>query len=142
MTREETLQAYAELFEILTPETLDRLDGLCSETVHFTDPFNNVIGLEPYKAVLEDMFEQLERATFEIHDVALTDSAGYLRWTFTMQSRKKGPLQLIPGMSEISIDENGRITRHLDHWDSGSHIYAQLPLIGPIIRYIQHKIAA
>ena len=40
MTREETLQAYAELFEILTPEALDRLDGLCSETVHFTDPFN------------------------------------------------------------------------------------------------------
>ena len=120
MTREETLLAYSRLFEDLHPDNLETLDNLCSDTIHFTDPFNSTVGLDAYKDVLLDMFEQLERATFQVHDTALTDTAGYIRWTFTMQTRKNGPLQLIPGMTEVTINDDGQITRHLDHWDSGT----------------------
>ena len=142
MTREETLVAYGRLFETLSPDRLNALDALCSETIHFTDPFNSTVGLDAYKDVLLDMFEQLERATFQVHDTALTDTAGYIRWTFTMQTRKNGSLQLIPGMTEVTINDDGKITRHLDHWDSGTHIYSKLPVIGAVIRFIQRKIAA
>ena len=35
---------------------------------------------------------------------------------------------------EIRIDANGRISHHIDHWDSASQLLMVLPVIRAIIR--------
>ncbi|MCP1335721.1 nuclear transport factor 2 family protein [Futiania mangrovi] len=133
------LGAYARLFETLSPETLGTLDTLCAPDIHFTDPFNDVRGVEAYKRILAHMFEDTENPRFEVLDQALTARAGYIRWVFRF--RALGRDWEIPGMSEVEIDAGGRIVRHLDHWDSGAEFYAKLPLIGPLVRVVRRRLA-
>ncbi|MDX1425375.1 MAG: nuclear transport factor 2 family protein, partial [Kiloniellales bacterium] len=49
--------AYANFYETLTPESLERLDALCAADVRFRDPFNDVSGVAAYRAILADMFQ-------------------------------------------------------------------------------------
>ena len=137
--RAATLGAYARLFETLSPETLDTLDGLCVPDIHFTDPFNDVRGVAAYKRILAHMFEDTQNPRFEVLDQALTARAGYIRWVFRF--RTLGRDWEIPGMSEVAIGADGRIVRHLDHWDSGAEFYAKLPLIGPLVRIVRRRLA-
>ena len=43
-------------------------------------------------------------------------------------------LQTIEGMSDITLNEEGRILSHLDYWDSLNGLYVKLPFIGLIYR--------
>lgn len=140
MTREEALKRYARFYAEMTPERLGELRGLCTENVRFRDPFNDFAGTERLIALYRDMYSQLEAPGFEIIDQALGEHAGYLRWT--MSFRKNGKDWRIDGMTEVQFDEQGQVTAHLDHWDSGAQFYARLPLIGAVVRWIQRKLAA
>jgi len=39
-------------------------------------------------------------------------------------------------MIEIHVDADGKISKHIDHWDSASQLLRYLPVIGAIIRPI------
>ncbi|GIK88582.1 MAG: hypothetical protein BroJett026_40630 [Betaproteobacteria bacterium] len=45
-------------------------------------------------------------------------------------------------MSEVAIAADGRVSAHLDHWESGMQVYARLPLLGTAIRAVARRIAA
>jgi hypothetical protein len=47
---------------------------------------------------------------------------------------------VIDGMSEVKFAPDGRVLEHIDHWDAGGQVYAKLPLIGLIIRWVQRKL--
>ena len=127
--------AYIRFYETLSPDTLSQLEILVTENVHFRDPFNDVTGIEPMRRVLAKMFEDLPDACFAITDVGFGEAA-YLRWRFN------GGRWSADGVSEVAFDADGRVTSHLDHWDSGRDIYAKLPVIGTIVRAICRRIAA
>jgi steroid delta-isomerase len=139
MTRDEALARYARFYEEMTPERLDALRELCIEEVRFRDPFNDLTGVGTMIEMFRDMYSQVEAPSFEVTDRALGENAGYLRWT--MRFRRNRRPWTIEGMSEIHFDDSGRVTAHLDHWDSGPQFYAKLPLIGAAVRWIQRKMA-
>ncbi|MFQ3623490.1 MAG: nuclear transport factor 2 family protein, partial [Acetobacteraceae bacterium] len=66
--------------------------------------------------------------------------AGYLRWVFTIGGA--GPVRRIEGVSEIRFAASGLVSAHLDHWDSGSQVYARLPVLGAVIRAVSRRLAA
>lgn len=140
MTPIDILNAYADHAERLSPDNLDELRDLLSPDIHFTDPFNETRGVDAYIRVLAKMFEDVQDPRFYMTDRAITDQAGYLRWNFTFCFR--GTDWDIPGMSEVHIDPDGKITRHIDYWDSGQHFYAKLPLIGRAIRWVAKRVGA
>ena len=136
----DSLNAYADHAERLTPDNLDELRNLLSPNIHFTDPFNDTHGIDDYIRVLAKMFEDVDNPQFQMTDRAVSDQAGYLRWNFTFKFRGKD--WEIPGMSEVHFTEGGLIKRHIDYWDSGTYFYAQLPLIGRVLKWIAKRVGA
>ena len=138
---EAAVAAYAAFYESLSPEGLDRLERLCAADVRFRDPFNDVVGVEAYRAVLADMFERATDPRFEVSDWACSGRVAYMRWIFTFQpSGGRSPWR-IEGMSEVHFDERMRVTAHLDHWDSGAQFYARLPLLRQLIGFVRQRLA-
>ena len=145
MTRDSGLEAavaaYVAFYEGMTPDSLDRLEELCSPSVRFRDPFNDVTGVAAYRAILARMFEDVAAPRFTVIDRALSGRVAYLRWDFTFQPRKGGAPWRIEGMSEVHFDDQGRVAAHLDHWDSGSQFYGRLPLLRHLIGLIRKRLS-
>ncbi len=140
--RQAALARWANMFETLTPDTVQDLRPLCVQDVRFRDPFNDVRGVDMLVRVFEDMFATCDDPHFVILDTALGDRAGYIKWTFEFKPRRfPGPVWRIEGMSEIQIDGEGRVTAHLDHWDASSQFYARLPVLRSLIGLVRRRLA-
>ena len=133
--------AYVSFYENLSPESLECLDALCSPDVRFRDPFYDVTGIAAFRAILADMFERVDAPRFQVSDRALSGRAAYLRWVFTFTPKRGGAPWRIEGMSEVHFDRRGRVSAHLDYWDSGSQFYARLPVLGRLIGFVRKRLA-
>lgn len=130
---------YADAYEALAPDTIDGLCALVAPDVRFRDPFSDFTGRERLAAVFRHMFEGLSEPAFAVSDIAVGERAAYLRWDFTFSYR--GRAYRIEGMSEVRFDDDGLVTEHLDHWDSGSQVYLHVPVLGRVIAFIRRKLA-
>ena len=136
MTAEKKIiTAYVAAFTRLSPNNIDDLTALLADDVIFTDPFNHTVGKEGFARIFQHMFETCTDPRFTVSDIAHGTDAHYLRWQMTarLSSWPRSAL-LIEGMSEVRIDANGRISHHIDHWDSASQLLMILPVIRAIIR--------
>jgi len=138
----EGLRAYAGFFAAMTPETLDRLDALVCDDVHFRDPFNDVRGRTAMKAVFAAMYRDCTDIGFTIDGVVRQGDEAFLKWTFRFRPRRFGGRVpwLAVGVSEVHFAPDGRVSAHLDHWDAGSQLYARLPLLGPLVRFVRRRL--
>ncbi|MGM0560422.1 MAG: nuclear transport factor 2 family protein [Pseudomonadota bacterium] len=130
---------YAAFFESLSPETLPDLNQYVTKEVHFRDPFNDFIGRQRMERAFRHMFDLLDDVRFEVHDLACSDRAAYLRWTMIYR-RKQGPEQCIEGMSEILLADDGRVQVHIDHWDAAGQLYERLPVLGGLLRLVRRRL--
>ncbi|TCK08123.1 nuclear transport factor 2 family protein [Marinobacterium mangrovicola] len=137
---QQTLDLYCQAFEQLTPENVDQLEALVSRDIHFRDPFNDVTGWSAMRAVLVDMFEHCDNPGFTLTERLADEQRAYLRWIFTAKISRLGEFN-IDGVSRLSFDADGRITEHLDFWDS-SPLYLRLPLVGWLLRKVKKRISA
>ncbi len=134
-----TLDHYITLLESLSPANLGQLYELVCEDVRFSDPFNQVTGVEGYLELLGDMFQRLDEVRFTVHDCVQKGPIAYLYWTFTASSKTTGRLNF-QGTSRLLFAEDGRVASHQDFWDSAA-IYQQLPIIGILMRWLQRRAA-
>jgi steroid delta-isomerase len=137
--RAAALAAWGAAWEGLRPGTIEELLALAAPDIRFRDPFQDVRGREALRGVLTHMFARVANPRFTVTDRAFGIEAGYLRWCFVWGA--SGEAGRIEGMSEIHLDPAGLVTAHLDHWDSGSQLYATLPVLGPVIRLISRRVA-
>ena len=131
------VDAYVSAFTALTPDNVEDLYDLVAEDVVFTDPFNVIHGKTGFRRVFDHMYETCTDPRFTVSDVAHSKTASYLRWqmTGTLKSWPHTNL-LFDGMTEVHVDGDGKISKHIDHWDSASQLLRHLPIIGAIIRPI------
>jgi limonene-1,2-epoxide hydrolase len=133
-------QAYCQLFAELTPARIDEFDALVTAQVRFRDPFNDVHGRSAMKAILRGMFENTTEPHFVIHEQDIVDEHAWLRWTFSARVPVLGVLQ-VEGSTRLAFDaDSGRISEHLDYWDSAP-FYLHLPLLGGLLRLLRRRIA-
>jgi hypothetical protein len=48
---------------------------------------------------------------------------------------------VIHGATHLRFAPDGRIAYHRDYWDAANELYAKLPLIGPVMRWLRRKLA-
>lgn len=134
------LAAYARFFETLTPARLPELAGLVTPDVRFKDPFNDVRGVGDMIRVLETMYRH-GTPHFEVLDSAIGVRGAYLLWRFTNDPGGGRQPLVIVGMSALRLTPDGRISEHIDHWDSGSQFYETIPLLGWLVRRVKNRLA-
>ncbi|TNE79366.1 MAG: nuclear transport factor 2 family protein [Gammaproteobacteria bacterium] len=135
----DTMDRYIAALQDLSPDSVADLRQLLADDVEFCDPFNRVHGADSYLALLEDMFFRLENVRFSVHESLRQGQVAYLHWTFAASSRLTGQLSF-PGVTRLQLQEDGRITRHEDFWDSAA-LYRQLPLVGSLMRWLRRRAA-
>lgn len=144
MTRAGHVAALREFWETLTPATLDRVGEVYADDAYFRDPFNEVRGSAALRGILGHMFATLEAPTFEILEVISDDAGTVLVWDFRFRIRALQPARerRIHGVSHVRFAPDGRVAYHRDYWDAAGELYATLPLIGPLARWLARRMGS
>ena len=119
---------YLNLFSNLNKENIKKFDHLVVKDIIFIDPFNNIKGLDNFKNIFYHMFDTVEEPKFDIVDYAQNKEHIFLKWKMTFYAFKAS--QTIEGMSDITLNKEGKVISHLDYWDSLNGIFIKLPFIG------------
>jgi steroid Delta-isomerase len=127
-------------YETLSPETLGDLRRLYHEDVRFQDPFNAVVGVDAIERIFRDMFERLDAPRFHVENRIVDGSQAMLAWTFDFALR--GRNLRIHGVTHLRLCDDGRILTHRDYWDPAGELYAGLPVIGLLVRWLMRRLSA
>lgn len=131
------------LYEHLAPEDVERLGVYYTEDAHFRDPFNAVDDLESIRRIFRHMFANLEAVRFTFVDQVAAGDSAFVTWDMSFRVRKwrSGGEMRIHGASHLRFAADGRVRYHRDYWDTGEELYAKLPVIGGLIRWLRRRLA-
>ena len=124
---------YISLFSKLTPDNIKDFDDLISQEIIFVDPFNNVRGKVAFKNIFYHMFKKVKDPKFIVLDYAINEKRVFLKWKMTFVAFKS--LQSIEGMSELLINDDGKVISHVDYWDSLKGLFIKIPFIGYFYKF-------
>ncbi len=132
------LKAY---WEGLTRESVGALETVYAADAYFRDPFNEVRGVAELRRIFGHMYETLDEPRFRIAETIREGDRAVLIWDFHFRVKKWQPdvTQTIHGLSVVRFAADGRVTYHRDYWDAAGELYAKLPLVGPLMRYLARK---
>lgn len=133
------LNKYMSFYENLNLDNLQQIDSIFTANAHFKDPFNDVFGIDKIHTVFKNMFSDLDKPTFLVDEVVLNKNIAYLKWQFNAQLKDK-PI-LIVGLSRVIFNDQGLVSEHVDYWDASEQFYMKLPILGAVLRFIQHKVS-
>ena len=122
------VKKYIYLFSNLSPHNINEFDDIISEDIIFIDPFNNIKGIDAFKNIFHHMFKNVKEPKFFILDYSINKQRVFLKWKMTFFAFKS--LQTIEGMSELVLNDSGKVASHIDYWDSLNGIFIKIPFIG------------
>lgn len=130
-------------WEGLTPERLAGIGAVYAPEAYFRDPFNEVRGVKELERIFGHMYETLDEPRFTITETILEGDRAALIWDFDFRVKSWKPhvTQRIHGLSVVRFGADGRVTYHRDYWDAAGELYAKLPLVGPLMRFLARKMA-
>ncbi len=136
-------RAIVDFFERLAPEDVARIGDVYASQARFKDPFNEIVGPDAIGRVFAHMFEQLENPRFVVRDCVGDATQAFLTWDFLFRRRADASTDWrIHGASHLRLDEHGRIVWHRDYWDTGEELYAKVPVLGALMRWLRRRAAA
>jgi hypothetical protein len=136
-------QALIDWFEHLSPETLDRIPQFYAADAEFKDPFNEVRGTEAITHIFRHMFTQVDAPRFVVGSRFAGDDGVMLLWDFHFRTRGRLPQAIcVRGTSHLRFDAAGKVVLHRDYWDAAEELYAKLPVLGALMRYLQRMARA
>ena len=127
------VKSYINLFSNLSPKNINEFDNLISKDIIFVDPFNNTKGVNAFKNIFYHMFEIVTDPKFLIIDYSISKKRVFLKWKMTFFAFKS--LQTIEGMSELLLNDVGKIVSHIDYWDSLNGLFIKIPFIGVFYKF-------
>lgn len=138
------LARYLEALAALERDGIKRLEPLLAARVRFCDPFNDCRGRERVLAVFADMLEQLADIDFRVIDRPASAGPGetlLVRWRLAARLRRLGNRPwCVTGCAALRFDDDGLLLEHVDYWDAAAGLYEQLPLIGPVMRFLRRRL--
>jgi len=133
------VDALVVFFEGLTPESVARFPAYYAADACFKDPFNEVRGLSSIQRIFTHLFEQVAAPRFVVGERLLAGHTAVLIWE--LHYRSSSP-QVIRGVSHLRFGDDGKVVWHRDYWDAAEELYAKLPLLGCLMRWLQKRVAA
>jgi ketosteroid isomerase-like protein len=131
-----------EAFETLEPAALAQLDALYTPDARFRDPFNELRGVAAIRGLFGHMFDTLDDPRFLIRDIVVDGDQAFLTWDFVFRMKRwRRGEQRIHGGSHLRFAPDGRIAEHRDYWDAAEELYAKLPVIGALMRWLRARAA-
>jgi hypothetical protein len=91
--------------------------SLYAEDVFFKDPMTEFRGIEQYKKMIGMIDRFFKNPTLNLHHISQTETQIRTDWTLSWTTPLPWkPRITIAGWSELTIDEAGLISQHIDYW--------------------------
>lgn len=139
-TAQEGLDRLCRFYSGLTPQSVRELVQIYSIDARFRDPFNDVTGIDAITHIFDDMFQKAQAPRFVITGSVLQGQEAFVTWDFHIGIG--GQMRVVQGCSQLRFDGQGRVADHRDYWDTANELYAHLPLIGGVMRWLKRKLSA
>jgi hypothetical protein len=123
------------------PQALAGLAQVYTEGARFRDPFNQLAGLPAIRQLFEHMFATLTAPRFVVLEAVTQGDTAFLTWDFHFQPGPNRPAMCIHGATRLRFAPDGRVDEHRDYWDAAEELYAKLPLLGALMRWLQRRLA-
>jgi hypothetical protein len=135
------IDALQHFYQTLSAERVQEFDSYYAQDAYFKDPFNEVTRLEHIQEVFARMFRQVADPRFIVSERIGDERGLFLIWEmkFRMRSWRSRQVQVIRGVSHLRFNDDGKVVYHRDYWDTGEELYAKLPLIGPVVRFLRRS---
>lgn len=127
------LQRY---FDGMTAESVrEQTATVYAPTGYLNDTLVGIQGVNTIEAYFRNTAEKAELLKVEFLDRAPLGIDWYARWRMTVavDGLNGGEPVITYGVSQFRFDADGRVLLHKDFWDSGTGLYEQLPVLGPIV---------
>lgn len=92
---------------------------LYAEDVYFKDPINEFRGLQRYQDMIGFITRWFQAIDLQLHTIEYVDPIHiHTRWTLNWVAPLPWkPAMGIPGRSELTLNDEGKICAHIDYWD-------------------------
>lgn len=134
------IASFRQTFADLTREDLaQRIGELYADTFYFNDTVHIARKRSDLVDYMARTGSNLETSRVDVHKVIRDGADVYVRWEMTFVSRAMGKRveSHSIGMTHLRFNADGEIVLHQDFWDSGSALYAHLPVVGFFVRRAQ-----
>ncbi len=141
---QQALARVVVFYETLSPASLARIAEVYAADARFKDPFNDVCGLAAIERVFRHMYTQVQDPRFRVTRCMAEGDEAWLAWEFEFRFRgwQAGQVQCIRGATHLHFGADGRVATHRDYWDTGEELFARLPLLGTLMRWLRGRLAA
>ena len=136
----EIISQFAELYQSLNKDNLNRLSEVYSDDIVFIDSTHELQGIAKLTEYFEGLYSNLEYCRFDIKHIQSSESGhAFLTWQMNYAHPKLagGKDIVVDGATDLMFEE--KIIYHRDYIDMGQMLYEQIPVLGSIIRYIKKK---
>lgn len=137
-----TLDGIVHWFETLTRASAADVGRYYADDAFFKDPFNEVTGVDAIGRIYAHMFDQLDEPRFRVLERWQSESGAMLTWEFTFRLRGRAAVELARGATHFRFAPDGRVSYHRDYWDAAEELYAKLPVLGALVRFLQRRARA
>lgn len=121
------LENFISWYNHLSPTNLDDIEKFYTEDCYFKDPFHELHTRHDLIKLYQKMFKILPDSKFVITKTFKnTENEMVLFWDyhFTMLNKK----HIISGNTFFEL-KNGKISKHIDYWDSVNEFWSKIPVI-------------
>lgn len=129
-----------DFYQSLSEASLDRIAEVYAPGALFRDPFSEVRGCAQIERIFRQMFARLEAPGFRVTECFEGGERAALRWQFRFRFRGERREHFIDGMSRLAFAADGRVCSHEDFWDAAGGLYAHLPIVGRLMRWLASRI--
>ena len=103
------------------------------------DPFNKVNGKEAVIKIFSEMFEKMDNPKFQILELSYAQNFDkkltvYLKWILNGKFKRNKKSFAIKGVSEVKFNDQGKVVKHIDYWDSMTQLIIHLPYVGSLVK--------
>ncbi len=135
------LARFRRFYDEFSAAWIDRVEELYAPGFAFQDAFHTIDGdFDALRAYFRRVLTALAESRFIVEDVATGSDGSYVRWRWEWRRRDRDPLRVVPGVTHLRFDAEGRITHHRDLFDAAEGFYETLPVLGGLLRAVKRRI--
>ena len=96
----------------------DQTYSIYAEDVYFEDPVNKFRGCDRYQKMIDFFKKWFIDIDLDLHEINQSGKTIKTRWTLSWTAPVPWqPRMVIPGWSELKLNDEGLIASHIDYWD-------------------------
>ena len=137
------IENFMTLFaDITQPGLADRIADVYADEIYFNDTLHTFTLRSELSNYLASTAEKLDFYQVNYDDLVVSGENVYIRWTMENQFTVLGNdvESTTIGITQVRVDENGKVVFHQDFWDSTEGIFRHIPMVGYFIGKAREQI--